>query len=101
MLQIKVVNGKTADELTLETNMFLESISDDEVQDIDTSAAAEGYVIIKYLIKEEWKDMMCCDCKYWDDGGEPTTSGLCQECGQRRRFNAKACQRFKDFRRCR
>ena len=37
----------------------------------------------------------------WDDGGETTTSGLCHQCGQRRRFNNKACRSFRDVREAR
>jgi len=95
MIQIKFVQGK--DLMTLEkgVNEFLASLSSEEVKDIKRE---DTLVTILYERKDAWVGMMCCDCKYWDDGGEPTTSGLCQECGKRRRFNAKACDRYQDVR---
>lgn len=95
MIQIKFVQGK--DLLTLETsvNAFLASLSSEELKDIKRE---DCLVTILYEKKDAWVGKLCCDCKYWDDGGEPTTSGLCQECGKRRRFNAKACDRYQDVR---
>lgn len=100
MLQIKIVNGVGYGEIEDKINEFLATVDDDAVKDIKFDAT-EGIATIQYAIKEAWKDMMCCDCAYWDDGGEPVTSGLCQECGSRRRFNCKACSHFKDVRGCR
>lgn len=99
MLQIKIVTGVENQDLENEVNRFLTTVDDDAVKDIKVDTS-KGIATIQYVIKELWKGQMCCDCKYWDDGGEPTTSGLCQECGQRRRFNAKACERYKDVRGC-
>lgn len=95
MLQIKFLQGK--DLLTLEegVNEFLASLSSEEIKDIKRE---ECLVTILYERKDAWIGMMCCDCQFWDDGGETTTSGICHECGQRRRFNAKACKSFKDVR---
>lgn len=98
MLQIKYVQGKDIETLENNINAFLASLTFEEVKDI---RHGDGIVTILYERKNAWVGMMCCDCKYWDDGGEPTTSGICQECGQRRRFNAKACERYKDLRGCR
>lgn len=98
MLQIKYVQGKDIETLEHNINAFLASLTFEEVKDI---RHGDGIVTILYERKNAWVGMMCCDCKYWDDGGEPTTSGICQECGQRRRFNAKACERYKDLRGCR
>ena len=96
MLQIKFVQGK--DLLTLESsvNAFLASLSSEEVREIKRE---ESLVTILYERKDAWVGMMCCDCQHWDDGGETTTSGICHECGKRRRFNCKACEFFKDVRR--
>ena len=95
MLQIKFVQGK--DLLTLETsvNVFLASLSSDEIKDIKRE---EWLVTILYERKDAWVGKLCCDCKYWDDGGETTPMGLCQECGKHRRFDCKACDRYKDIR---
>ena len=95
MLQIKFVEGKDIETLENSVNAFLAYLSSEEVKDIKREGCL---VTILYERKDAWVGMMCCDCKYWDDGGEPTTSGLCQECGKRRRFNCKACEFFKDVR---
>lgn len=100
MLQIKIVSGMTAEELTEAANEFLSTILDDDaVKDIDTSAAAEGHVTIKYIVKNAWDDQMCGDCCYWDDNGNSEAlSGLCHECGGYRRYSCKACSHFRDVR---
>lgn len=95
MLQIKYVEGKDMETLENNVNKFLASLSSDEVKDIKRE---ETLVTILYERKDAWVGMMCCDCQHWDDGGEPTPSGLCHETGRRRRFNCKACERFKDVR---
>lgn len=100
MLQIKIITVTHLSELDTTVNEFLATLDDEAVKDIKTDIE-KGTATIQYAIKEAWKDMMCCDCAYWDDGGEPVTSGLCQECGSRRRFNCKACSHFKDVRGCR
>jgi len=97
MLKIKYVQGKDLQTLENNVNAFLASLTS-EVIDIKTE---EGMVVILYKEKESWEGRLCCDCQYWDDGGEMTTSGLCHECGQRRRFNNKSCDRFKDVREAR
>jgi len=98
MIQIKFVQGKDLVTLEKGVNEFLASLSSEEVKDIKRE---ECLVTILYDKKDAWVGMMCCDCKYWDDGGEPVPIGLCQECGQRRRFDAKACDRYKDVREAR
>ena len=97
MLQIEIVTGMTTDEIKSNVNRFLTTLQDEAVKDIKVEAA-EGVATILYVIQEEWKKRMCCECQYWDDGGETTTSGLCHQCGQRRRFNYPACNCFKDVR---
>lgn len=96
MIQIKFVQGKDIQTLENNVNEFLASLTS-EVKDIKTE---NGTATILYEVLEAWKNRMCCECQYWDDGGEPTTSGICHECGQRRRFNTRACKCFKDVRGC-
>lgn len=98
MLQIQIIKGGLADDLTKAVNDFLATIDGDSVKDLDVDVM-EGTAVIQYVIKEAWKGRICCECQYWDDGGETTTSGLCQEHGRRCRFNCKACECFKDVRR--
>lgn len=97
MLQIEIVTGMTTEEIKGNVNRFLTTLQDEAVKDIKVDAA-EGIATILYVIQEEWKKRMCCECQYWDDGGETTTSGLCHQCGQRRRFNYPACKCFNDVR---
>ena len=94
MLQIKYVKGKDIETLEKNVNEFLASLTS-EVKDIKTD---QNMAVILYEVLETWKNRICCECQYWDDGGETTTSGLCHDCGQRRRFNSKACKHFKDVR---
>ena len=97
MLQVEIVTGMTAEEIKRNVNVFLTTLQDDAVKDIKVEAS-EGIATILYVIQDEWKKRMCCECQYWDDGGETTTSGICHQCGARRRFNYPACECFKDVR---
>lgn len=96
MLQVKLVQGKDMETLENNVNRFLASLSSD-VKDIKVDGAT---AFVLYELEELWKDRMCCECQYWDDGGETGVTGICHECGQRRRFNYKACECFKDIRGC-
>ena len=95
MLQIKVIQGA---DIEAEANEFLATIDSEAVKNIsidDTGTIA----VIQYEVQEGWKNEHCYDCKYWDDGGDPEAlSGMCVECGGRKRFNCRACKSFKDMR---
>ena len=98
MLQIKIITAYTAEDLNRKANEFLANIEAEGVKEI-TVDTTKMSAVIQYEQKEQWTKRKCYDCKYWDDGGEPSAvSGLCTECGQRRRFNCNACQLFKDIR---
>ena len=98
MLQIKIFSSADMEKLTASVNEFLSSINDESVKQITINETATR-ITIQYTVEEAWAKALCCDCQYWDDGGSvETTNGLCQECGQRRRFNCKACKHFKDIR---
>ena len=104
MLQIKIVEPPRAWEdghmVSLEeaVNKFLSTIEAEAVKNIQVNERADR-AIIQYEVVQAWVKEKCYDCKYWDDGGDSSsTSGLCVECGQRRRFNCNACERFKDIR---
>ena len=95
MLQVKILKP---DEIDLETsiNAFLSTMDPEAVKDIKVDNT--GAMVI-YEVKEAWCNALCCDCQHWDDGGNvESVSGLCQECGIRKRFNCKACKHFKDVR---
>lgn len=98
MLQIKIIKGKDYGELNELVNAFLATVKSEAVGNMDfdlTNMAA----IIKYELLEQWHGRLCSECKYWDDGeSSDSVSGLCQERGCRRRFNAKACERYQDVR---
>ena len=97
MIQIKLINENEIVALEAATNEFLQTIDTESVKDIKYDFE-EMVAIIHYVLVEEWKNHMCCDCQYWDDGGETGVSGICHENGQRRRFNYKSCKCFKDVR---
>ena len=97
MLKVKIIDAVTRHSLEEGLNDFLASITSEEVRNI-VYDFPNCTVAIEYEAKEAWAKALCCDCQYWDDGGETTTSGLCHDCGQRRRFNNKACKCFKDVR---
>lgn len=95
MLQVKILKPEGT-ELETSINSFLATIEASTVKDIKLNGAS---AMILYEVKHPWECSLCCDCQYWDDGGSvESVSGLCQECGGRRRFNCKACSHFKDIR---
>ena len=97
MLQIKTII-KGIDEIDNEVNAFLATIPAEAVKKVETKDC--GFVVVLYEVKESWAGQLCADCQHWDDGGSSdSVSGLCHERGGRRRFNCKACERFKDVRR--
>lgn len=98
MLQLKTVFFSSVKELDASVNEFLTGIETEAFRSIRVEEE-KGYAVILYEAQEAWKNRMCADCKYWDDGGSSNSViGLCQECGGRRRFNCKACDRFIDIR---
>ena len=98
MLQLKTIIVKSIADLDTSVNEFLSTIESDAFRSLEVKEE-KGLAFILYEVMEGWKERMCCECQYWDDGGSSdSVSGLCQECGGRRRFNCKACNRFKDVR---
>lgn len=98
MLQLKTVFFSSVKDLDTSVNNFLSGIESEAFKSIEVKEE-KGLALILYEVKEEWEGRMCFDCQHWDDGGSSdSVSGLCQECGGRRRFNCKACNRFKDVR---
>lgn len=98
MLQVKVISTVQVTDLESSINEFLTTVDTESVKDISVDVM-DSTAVIQYEIVEEWKNALCCDCQHWDDGGSTSNvSGLCHECGQRRRFNCKACKKFKDVR---
>lgn len=94
MLQIKIIQDA---ELNSAVNEFLATIDEDAVRDLNIDTY-RSEAIIQYVIKENWAERMCCECQFWDDGGQNNTSGLCQHNGKRVRFNCRACKYYKDVR---
>lgn len=98
MLQVEIVTDVTAEGLRDAINVFLKTLPDDVVKDINVEAS-EGIATILYVVKESWKGHMCCDCRFWDDSNDcEAVIGLCQVCGGRRRFSSKSCDKFQDIR---
>ena len=100
MLQVKILQEVEVTSLNESVNKFLAEIKSEEVKDIQFDLNdIPAIAIIQYEVTEAWVNEKCYDCKYWDDGGDSSAvSGLCHECGGRRRFNCNACSHFKDIR---
>lgn len=98
MLIHKTVFFSSIKELDASVNEILSGITKDEFYSIEVKEE-KGLAFILYEVEEPWANSLCCDCQYWDCQETSSTSGLCHECGQRRRFNSKACKSFKDVRR--
>lgn len=98
MLKFKTVFFSCVKEIDASVNEFLNTIDSEAFRSIEVKEE-KGLAFILYEAKEEWKDRMCSECQYWDDGGSSdSVSGICHECGGRRRFNCRACEKFKDVR---
>jgi len=98
MLQLKTIIVKSIADLDESVNAFLATIDSENFRSIEVKEE-KGLAFILYEVKDAWTSRMCSECQYWDDGGSSNSvSGLCHECGGRRRFNCRACDRFKDVR---
>ena len=97
MIQVKFINANEIVELETATNEFLQTVKAEAIKDIKYDFD-ELVSIVQYEFVEDWKNHMCCDCQYWDDGGDTSVTGICHETGQRRRFNCKSCEHYKDIR---
>ena len=100
MLQVKILQEHEVTDLNKSINDFLATIKTEDVKDIKYELSDFPLIaIIQYEVKEAYTNRKCYDCKYWDDGGDTSsTSGFCIECGGHRRFNCNACKAFKDVR---
>ena len=97
MLQIKTIYDTGLAELDKKVNEFLKDIPEDNVRSIELH---DNCMLIQYVIEEEWEKSLCCDCQFWDDSGDSGSPvAFCQIRGQRRRFNCRACENYKDIRR--
>lgn len=98
MLKLKTVFFSSVKDIDASVNEVLSHISKEDFHSIEFKED-KGLAFILYEEEEPWKNALCCDCQHWDDcGSSDSVSGLCQECGGRRRFNSKACKSFKDVR---
>ena len=96
MLKLEPITFKTVTDLKASVNEFLSQINSEDFRSIDIK---DGIVLILYEATEEWRNRMCSECKYWDDNGlSDSVSGICHECGKRKRFNCRACKKYKDIR---
>lgn len=95
MLQIKTFEG-TPKEIDEAVNEFLDGIDDDLIRSIEVKV---GFAVVQYHVKKPWEGRLCSECQHWDDAGSSdSVIGLCQEKGGRRRFNCRACDKYKDIR---
>lgn len=94
-MQVKIICEQSHAALEDELNKFLAGLADDPT-DIKVDIANCSAVVHYSNVNPK---SICCECKFWDDGGKhDELMGLCQRCGGRKRFNAKACNKYEDVR---
>lgn len=96
MFRTKLVMGVDPPDLNEGLNKALSEITSESI-DIKFADSKTAFII--YEIEELYKKEICCDCAYWDDSHNTNNMvGLCQHCGQRKRFSDKACPNYLDIR---
>lgn len=96
MLQIKICQGFSYDDLTQKVNEALSEIKSENVS-VKYLPNDKYAVSIEYEIEEEYKSRLCCDCAYWEDDGH-SLANFCTLNGKRVRYNCRACTKYKDLR---
>lgn len=95
MLQTKFIYGVDLPDLQQNLNKVLSETHSDS---INVQYFLEQKVaVVEYEIDEDYKNEICCDCAYWN-ASTNNLMGICQYCGQRKRFSDKACTGFVDVR---
>ena len=94
-MRVKIVSGTDYAELETKLNDYLSTI--------DHSDAKINYQLDKMVIIVEHEEKQvvcrCCDCQYYDKGGDYRGAwGLCQKKGVRTRFSEIKCDYFTDVR---
>ena len=98
MLQTKLIQGTDLPDLFGNLNLFLSQVQSDEKPTIHYQLN-DLIIIVEYETNAAYKNAICCECQLWDDSGSSQSLiGFCQLCGQRKRFNCKACSSYKDVR---
>ena len=98
MLKVKIIESVAGRNLVDDLNDFLATLKSEDVRKTVYDQFPQ-FIVVEYEKREAWAGKMCAECQYWDDSGSSdAVVGLCQECGGRKRFNCKACSRFKDIR---
>lgn len=97
MLQTKFVLGVDVPDLEQSLNAALTKIASENIKVnyfLDNLTA-----IVEYEVLEAYKQRLCCECSFWDDGGATSSlSGFCTMTGKRLRYNCKACSHYTDVR---
>lgn len=96
MLQTRFISGDDMSDLERNLNDALRSVKGKPtVKYFETSWTA----VIETEIESEYEKRLCCECSLWDDGGSSSSlSGFCTMTGQRKRYNCRACEEYKDVR---
>ena len=95
MLQTIIIEGETCAEVQNKVNKALSTITSDSVT-VKWPDPKCLFAVIEYEHTEAWKNELCVDCQYFDESySESGLVGICQEKGKRRRFNCRACEKFK------
>ena len=94
-MQVKIIKGNDFADIENNLNNFLNSLTEDPKE---IKYDFERLLAIVEFNKVD-PNNLCCDCKFWDDGGKhDELIGLCQRCGGRKRFSDKCCNKFEDRR---
>lgn len=93
--KIRLVEGTSIKELEVNANEALDSI---ESENIDIKyMLPEKVIILEYDYKPI--KLTCMDCRFYDPNATVAKAwGICQCKGERKRFNEKSCEDFKDLR---
>ena len=96
MLQVKFIEGFSADDMTQKVNEALSEINSEDVTIIPIDKRS---VVIQYETAAEYSKRLCSECRFWDDNGDTSSlSCFCTIKGKRMRYNCKACSEYKDIR---
>ena len=72
MIQIKLVHVGDLKTLNDNVNETLAGIPSEAIKEPIKFDFSEMVAIIQFELIEEWKNRMCAECRYFDDGGEPS-----------------------------
>ena len=92
-MQVKFITGADINQVEVLLNEFLETLSETPTIKYDLNNLT---VIVEYTTIRN--GAICCECRHWDEYSGDGLMGMCQMCGQRKRFSSKCCSKYADVR---